>query len=70
MLALMRAMTSLSKHFMMTEVTATERQSFGHVSLFFLGTETMVISLNQQDKHSVVCGTLWLGYDATTPESM
>jgi hypothetical protein len=47
MLALMWAITSLSKHFMMTGVSATGQQSFGHVTLFFLVTGMMVVSLKQ-----------------------
>jgi hypothetical protein len=38
-------MTSLSKHFMATDVSATGRESFRKVTLVFLGTGTMVACL-------------------------
>ena len=38
-------MTSLSKHFMATDVSATGRLSFRQVTLVFLGTGTMVVCL-------------------------
>jgi hypothetical protein len=38
-------LTSLSKHFMMTEVSATERWSLSSVTFAFLGTGTMVTNL-------------------------
>jgi hypothetical protein len=38
-------MTSLPKHFMMTEMSAPERQSFSSVTFAFLGTGTMVAIL-------------------------
>ena len=38
-------MTSLSKHFMATDVSATNLQSFRHVILVFLGTGSMVVCL-------------------------
>ena len=41
-------MTSLSKHSMMNGVSATMQLSFGNVTLFFLGTGRMVISLKQE----------------------
>ena len=38
-------MTSLSKHFMATDVSATGRYSFRQVTLGLLGTEPMVVCL-------------------------
>ena len=38
-------MTSLSKHFMATDVSATARLSFRQVTLVILGTGTMVVCL-------------------------
>ena len=38
-------MTSLSKHFMATDVSATGRQSFRQVTLVFFNTGTMVVCL-------------------------
>ena len=40
-------MTSLSKHVMATDVSATGRKSFREVTLVFLGTGTMVVYLKQ-----------------------
>jgi hypothetical protein len=45
-------MTSLSKHFMATDVSSTGRQSFRLVTLVFLGTGTMVVCL----KHVGIVG--------------
>ena len=45
-------MTSLSKHFMATDVSATDPKSFRQVSLAFLGTGTMVVYL----KHGIRLG--------------
>ena len=38
-------MTSLSKHFMATDVSAMGRKSFRQVTFMFLGTGTMVVCL-------------------------
>ena len=45
----MCALTSLSKHLMITDVSATGWQSLWHESLEFLGTGMMVVILKLQD---------------------
>ena len=42
-MVLMWAMTSLSKHFMATDVSATGWSSFRQVTLVFLGTGTVIV---------------------------
>ena len=68
-------MTSLSKHFMVTDVSASGRKSFRQVTLVFLGTGTMVVCLKHVDitdsvrdrlKMSVKTLASWSAHDLNT----